>query len=106
MPPTPPAAGRVHDLGPAEHARERQAVGDRLRDADQVGLDAGVLDREELAGAAEAGLHLVGDEDDPVAVAEPANPCEELGRRNVEAALALHRLEHDRGNGLGARRAS
>ena len=95
--------GRVHDLGAAEHARERQAVRDRLRDADQVGLDARVLDREEAAGAAEAGLHLVGDEDDAVAVADLAHACDELGRRDDEAALALHRLEDDRGDGLGAR---
>ena len=56
---------RVHDLRLAEHARERQAGGDRLRDGDQVGLDAVVLDREELAGAREAGLDLVGDEQIP-----------------------------------------
>ena len=66
-------AGRVHDLGPAEHARERQAAGDRLGDRDQVGLDVVVLDREELAGAAEAGLHLVDDQDDPVVVADAAD---------------------------------
>ena len=47
-------ARRVHDRGPAEHAREREAAGDRLGDADQVGLDARLLDREERAGAAEA----------------------------------------------------
>ena len=93
--------GRVHDLGPAEHARERQAVGDRLRDADQVGLDARVLDPEEPAGAAEARLHLVDDQDDPVAVADRADTFDELGRRDDEPAFALHRLEHDRGDALG-----
>ena len=71
VPPTPPGDGRVHDLGAAEHTRERQSVRDRLRDADQVGLDARVLHREEPAGTAEPGLHLVGDEHDPVRVADP-----------------------------------
>ncbi len=42
------------------------------------GRVAGVLDGEEAAGAGEAGLHLVGDEQDPVAVAEPAEAGEEV----------------------------
>ena len=64
--------GRVHDLRLAEHARERQPHRDRLRDRDQVGLDAEVLDREEAARAREAALHLVADEHDPVLVADLA----------------------------------
>ena len=68
---------------------------------DQVGLDPVVLDREELARAAEAGLHLVDDEHDPVLVADPAHALEELRRRDDEAALALDRLDHDRGDVLG-----
>ena len=39
---------------------------------DQVGLDAEVLHREHAAGAAEAGLHLVGDQHDAVLVADLA----------------------------------
>ena len=89
-------AGRVHDLRLAEHARERQPGGDRLGDRDQVGLDAVVLDREHPAGAAEAGLHLVDDEDDPVPVADRAHAREELRRRDDEAALALDGLDDDR----------
>ena len=64
--------GRVHDLRLAEHAGERQPHRDRLRDRDQVRLDAEVLDREEPAGAREPGLHLVADEDDAVLVADLA----------------------------------
>src|SRR4029079_2336076 len=48
---------------------EREAAGDALGHADDVGLDAVVLDGEHLAGAAEATLHLVGDEHDPVLTA-------------------------------------
>ena len=48
------------------------------------------------AGAAEAGLHLVGDHNDAVLVADRAQSAHELGRRHDEAALALDRLEHDR----------
>ena len=67
----------------------------------QVGLDAVVLDREHPPGAAEAGLHLVDDEEDPLAVADRAQPLHELRRRGDEAALALHRLDDDRGDRLG-----
>ena len=74
-------AGRVHDLRAAEHAREREAHRDRLRDRDQVGLDAEVLHREEAPGAPEAGLHLVGDEHDPVLVADPAERPARTRRR-------------------------
>ena len=54
-----------------------------------------------LPGAAEAGLHLVGDQDDAVLVAEPAHALDELLRGDDEPALALHRLEHDRRHVLG-----
>ena len=94
-------ARRVHDLRPAEHARERQAGGDRLGDRDQVGLDPELLDGEGRAGAAEAGLHLVGDEDDAVLVAEPSQALHELAGRDDEAALALDGLEDDRRHVLG-----
>ena len=60
-----------------------------------------VLDREDPAGAPEAGLDLVDDEDDPVLVADPAHALAELGRRDDEAAFALYRLDHDRGDVLG-----
>ena len=53
-----------------------------------------------LPGAAEAGLHLVGDEHDPVSVADRAQPFHERARRGDEAALALQRLDHDRGDVL------
>ena len=87
---------RVHDLGLPEHARQRQPHGDRLRDGDQVRLDAGVLDREEATRAREPGLHLVDDEHDAVAVADLAQTLHELRWRGHEAALALHRLDDDR----------
>ena len=59
-----------------------------------------MLDREHLPGAPEAGLHLVDDEHDPVLVADAADAREELLRSDDEAALALHRLDHERGDAL------
>jgi hypothetical protein len=37
-------------------------------------------------------------QDDAVLVAEPAQCLQELGRRDVETALAHHRLDDDRGH--------
>ncbi len=53
---------------------------------------------EELAGASEARLDLVRDQQDAMFVAELAQPHHEFLRRDVEAAFALHRLDDDGGN--------
>ena len=62
------AAGRplVVELATGAERGEREAAGDALGHADDVGLDAVVVDGEHLAGATEAALHLVGDEQDAV----------------------------------------
>ena len=57
-----------------------------------------MLDAEHFSRAREAGLHLVGDEQDPVLVAHPAQPGQQLVRRLVEPALALDRFDDDRGD--------
>ena len=85
----------VHDGGAAGHARERKSAAESLGHGDQIGHHARVLDGEHLAGARDAALHLVGDQDDAVLVAEPAQSAQELERRHVEAALALDRLDDD-----------
>ena len=59
-----------------------------------------MLHREHAARAAEARLHLVDDEDDPLAVADLADALHELQRRDDEAGLALHGLDDDRGDRL------
>src|SRR5581483_8808729 len=91
----------VHDVRAAEDARQGEAHGDRLRDADEIGVDAVVLRREEPSRARKARLHLVHDEEDPVAVADPAQARHELGRRDDEPALSLHGLDDDRRDVLG-----
>ena len=60
-----------------------------------------MLHREHPTRAAVAALHLVRDEDDALAVADLAEPLDELDRRHDEARLALHRFEDDRGDVLG-----
>ena len=51
-----------------------------------------------LPGAPEAGLDLVDDQQDAVLVADLAQSAQELEGRDVEAALALDRLDDDRGD--------
>ena len=60
-----------------------------------------MLEREQPARAAEAGLHLVGAEERPVAAAELLRALEVAGRRQVHA-LPLHRLDEEDGDVLAA----
>src|SRR5712691_6243234 len=60
-----------------------------------------MLDGKELAGAPEAGLDLVGDQQDPVPLGQLAQGAQEIERRRNEAALAEYGLDDDRGNSLG-----
>ena len=55
-----------------------------------------MLHREHPRGSPEARLHLVGDEDDPVFIADPAQALDELFRGREEPSLPLLRLEDDR----------
>ena len=91
----------VEDLRLAEHRREWQPGRDRLRERHHVRLDPVVLDREELAGTREAGLHLVHDQHDPVLVADAAQPLHECLRRRHEPAFAELGLHDDRGDLVG-----
>jgi ParB family chromosome partitioning protein len=101
VPPSPPGGHGVHDLGPPDHTREREAAGQALGDGDQVRHHAAVLDREPRAGARETRLDLVGDQEDAALVADPAQLTQELERRDVIAAFALHRLDDDGRDPLG-----
>ena len=76
-------------------------AGDALGGQQDVGLDAPVLDRPHLAGATRAGLDLVGDEQDAVAIADFAQALEEAVLRDDVAAFALDRLDDDRGDLVG-----
>src|SRR5690606_24098328 len=86
------------EVGADEREGERQTGrADRLREAHDVGDDAGLLEAEERARAAAAHLDIVDDEEDLVLAAEVREPSEPFSARSVDAALALHRLDDDRG---------
>ena len=96
------AAGRdgVDDLRRSGDAGERKPAAERLAGDEEIGLDAVVLDRPDRPGPSDSGLHLVVHVEDPVALAELLQPRGKVERHVHEAALALHRLEHDAGDRL------
>ena len=83
-------------LGTHERAH-RKAAADALAERHRVRRHAVVLPGEPVAGAADAGLDLVEDQERAVLAAELAQAGEVAGRRDVDAALALHRLDDERG---------
>ncbi len=86
-----------------EHRRARDECGDReqaaaqgLADDDGVGTDAFVHVGEPGAGAAEARLDLVDDQQDVARGAQFARGAQEAWRRRDDAGFALDRLDQDR----------
>ena len=65
-------------LARQQRADRHVAAGQRLCQQHHVGLDIPVLDREEAAGAPDAGLDLVGDEQRAVFPAERGRARQEL----------------------------
>ena len=88
----------VHELRAPRHGRQRHPAAERLAADDEVGFDAEVLNSPYGSCPADAGLDLVVDVHDPVLVADLANAAEKLAWHGHEAALALHRLQHDAGD--------
>ncbi len=82
-------------VGSPDDSRQRETPSDRLRDDHQIRLDVEVLHREHPPRSTESGLHFVGDQDDPVFVADPTEAFDELGGSGKEPALTLLRLEDD-----------
>jgi hypothetical protein len=94
---------RVSDrLGVSERAH-REAAAEALREADDVGFEPGMLEAEPAAGAAEAGLDLVEDQERAALAAQSLRRVQELGGADVDAALALHRLDDDGGGRVSDR---
>jgi hypothetical protein len=62
------------------------------------GLQAEMLEAEPLARAAKAGLDLVHDQQRAPLLAKALHTLQEFSRPDVDAALALHHLQHDAGN--------
>jgi hypothetical protein len=86
-----------------ERADRHHAAGKPFGQDQHVGHDAVAFATKEVAAAPEAGLHLVGNQQRARAVARLARSREVSRRRNVDAALALHRFDDESG-GIDQRR--
>ena len=84
-----------HALGHQDGAH-RQPTGERLGGRQDVGRHTVGLVRPERAGTPHAALDLVEDQQRVVAIAQLAQPLQELGRGRIDAAFALHRLDDHR----------
>ena len=82
-------------------ASQGVATGHALGHGHQVAFDTCVLHAEESAGAGKSCLDFIGNQDDPVFVAEFAQSVEELHRRRIKATLTLDRLHDDGGHIAG-----
>jgi len=77
---------------------DRDAAAEPLRQRHDVGHDAVPGVGEPLPGAADAGLHLVDDEQGAVRAGDLAGGGEVALGQRADPGLALDRLEHDRGD--------
>ncbi len=85
-------------IAPGHDPAQREPRRDPLGHHQDVRHHAGVGYGEQLAGAPEAGLHLVGHEQDPVPGRDLPQSGQERGRRHPVAALAENGLDHERGH--------
>ena len=93
MPPWSPGS-KQHTS--CRHQRgQRHAAAEPLAERQDVGLHARVLVRAEAAGAADAGLDLVEDQQHAALAGERAQRDEVVVVGRDHAGLALDRLEHD-----------
>ena len=89
---------REHDPARRQHARDGvHAAGDGLAEQDHVRLDAAPLVAQQLAGAGDAGLDLVADEQDVVLLAQLLHFAQVAVRRHDDACFALDRLDDEGG---------
>ncbi len=92
-----PAVMPARRLFGRQAGAQREAAADALGDRHDVRRDARPFIGEELAGAADAALDLVEDQQQAVLVAElRAAPCRNAFGDRADAALALDRLDQDR----------
>ena len=99
----PPSRKAVDDDRRDQRRRQRQdAAGERLCCTKKIGYDAGRLMRPERAGAAAAGHHLVGDEEDAVPMRDLDDLPQRVRRVHAHAAGPLHERLQDHGGDLFA----
>src|SRR6266550_2287280 len=105
MPPRPRTSPiKGHVFGAAGDRGDGHASAEGLGHGDQIRRDAEMFGSEPFAGAGEAGLHFVGDEENAVLATDALQQLEIAGRRNDEAAFAENGLGDHGGDGFGSHR--
>src|ERR1700688_3213617 len=92
------AGDPVHDFGLAHRDAERHSGSNALGHADDVGMDATVLNGKPFAGTADAALDFIHYQQDAVLVADAAQLFHEDCWSNDISAFALNRLDKNRGD--------
>ena len=101
----PPLHQRRGDIfGEQRAAQRRLSRRHALRERDDVGVEPEPLRHEPRPQPAESGDHLVAPEQDPVAVAQLAQPGAVPRRGRRAPAGVLHRLDHHGAHGVRALR--
>ena len=88
---TESSAGLFRD----EEAAHGQTASDAFGKGDTVGLDVVVLEREERAGPADAGLDFIDEQEPVVLFAVFGDRLHVLLVEDVDAAFALDQFHHD-----------
>ena len=88
----------VHQISPRDTCAQRQSRGNSFGDADDVRLDAVMLQGKHFSGTAHAALDFVHDEHDAVLVADPPQALKEAVRSGKITAFALHGFDYDCGD--------
>jgi len=92
---------QAQHLAVGQHGRDGvEAAAERLAQRDHVRPDAFVVAAQQRAGAAEAGLNLIGDEQDVVGGANLGRALQVARRGHAHAPFALDRLDQE-GDGVG-----
>ena len=89
----PAGRGSVHHFRPTRDCRKRHPARQAFRHGDEIGLHAVVFHREQLAGAGEAGLDFVGNQQNPVGIAQGTQRLHKISGRDVKPALTLNRFK-------------
>ena len=85
----------IHDVSPGNRNAQRHAGSNALRDADNIRLNAAMLDSPPLAGAAYARLHFISNQQNSVPVANTTQLLHEITRRHNVSAFTLNRLDEN-----------
>src|SRR5260370_5866620 len=95
-----PGRNARSDLLRGENGAEREASRERLGDQNNVRLRGKLLIAEEAAGAAEAALNFIGDQESAVLRSERTSAIPEDFADRINPAFALDRFEENRADGV------